>query len=46
VQIALIDLLVDIREKDATEPLKELTQEAGLNPDVRERAQWALEKLK
>lgn len=46
VQIALIDLLVDIREKEASDSLKELAQEAGLNPDVRERAQWALERLK
>jgi hypothetical protein len=46
VQIALIDLLVDIREREASDSLKELAQEAGLNPDVRERAQWALERLK
>ena len=45
-QIALIDLLVDIREKAAAGELQALVKEAGLNPEVRERAEWALEKLK
>ena len=46
VQIALIDLLVDIRDKDAADPLKGLAQEAGVNPEVRERADWALGQLR
>jgi len=46
VQIALIDVLVDIRDQQASTALKDLTQEAGLNPEVRDRAQWALEHLK
>ena len=46
VQIALIDVLVDIRDQQASSALKDLAQEAGLNPEVRERAQWALERLK
>jgi len=46
VQIALIDVLVDIRDQQASSALKDLSQEAGLNPEVRERAQWALERLK
>ena len=46
VQIALIDVLVDIRDQQASSALKDLTQESGLNPEVRERAQWALEHLK
>ncbi|SRR5579871_4902906 len=45
-QIALIDLLVDIREKEAAEFLKGLAQEAGLNPEVRSRADWALGQLR
>jgi hypothetical protein len=45
VQIALIDLLVDIREREAAEAVKDLMQEAGLNPEVRERAGWALRQL-
>jgi hypothetical protein len=45
VQIALIDLLVELHEKDAANPLKDLMQEAGLNPEVRERGDWALRQL-
>jgi anti-sigma factor RsiW len=45
VQIALIDLLVEIRDKEAADPVKELMREAGLNPEVRERAEWALKQL-
>jgi len=45
VQIALIDLLVEIRDKAAGEALKDLMQETGLNPEVRERAQWALAQM-
>jgi hypothetical protein len=45
-QIALIDVLVDIHDKQAGDALKDLMQEAGLNPEVRDRAQWALEQLK
>ncbi len=45
VQIALIDLLVDIREREAADAVKDLMQEAGLNPEVRERAGWALRQL-
>ena len=46
VQIALIDVLVDVRDKEATGALKDLMQETGLNPEVHERAQWALEQLR
>lgn len=45
VQIALIDLLVDIRDKEAANSLKGLAQEAGVNPEVRQRAGWALRQL-
>jgi hypothetical protein len=45
VQIALIDLLVDIREREAAEAVKDLMRETGLNPEVRERAGWALRQL-
>jgi hypothetical protein len=45
VQIALIDLLVEIRDKEAEGELKDLMQETGLNPEVRERVQWALGQL-
>jgi hypothetical protein len=45
VQIALIDLLVEIRDKPAGQALKDLMQESRLNPEVRERAQWALGQM-
>lgn len=45
VQIALIDLLVDIRDKDAANSLKGLAREAGVNPEVRQRVDWALRQL-
>jgi HEAT repeat protein len=45
VQISLIDLLVEIKEKEAADALRELEQEPDLNPEVRERAQGALERL-
>jgi hypothetical protein len=45
VQISLIDTLVDIRDKEAAAALKDLMQETGLNPEVRERAQWALGQM-
>jgi anti-sigma factor RsiW len=45
VQIAVLDLLVDIRDKEAGEAVKDLMQDAGLNPEVRARAEWALKQL-
>jgi hypothetical protein len=45
VQIALIDLLVEIRDKPAGQALKDLMQESRLNPEVRERALWALGQM-
>jgi len=45
VQIALIDLLVQIREKQAVESLKQLIKKNKLNPQVKQRARSSLEKL-
>jgi Putative zinc-finger/HEAT repeats len=45
VQIALIDLLVSIREKRAAEALKELMDDQRVLPEVRQRARSGLEKL-
>lgn len=45
VQIALIDLLVAIREKHATEALKQLVDDQRVRPEVRQRAQSGIEKL-
>ncbi len=46
VQIAVIDLLVEIRQKEAADTLHEMAREPEINPEVRERAQWALGVLK
>ena len=34
-----------VRDKPAGQALKDLMQETGLNPEVRERAQWALGQM-
>lgn len=46
VQVALIELMVDLREKQATRVLERLASDASADSGVRERAQWALEQLK
>jgi hypothetical protein len=45
VQIALIDLLVEMREKQAIKSLKQLLGKNKLNPEVKERAQLSLKLL-
>jgi hypothetical protein len=45
VQIALIDLIVDLRVTDAASELKRLSADDSINENVRNRAQWALGKL-
>ena len=45
VQIALIDLAVDLREKESVNALRQLTQNAKLDEAVRERAQKGLAEL-
>jgi hypothetical protein len=45
VQIALIDLLVEMREKKAIKSLKHLLERNKLNPEVKERAQLSLKLL-
>ena len=46
VQIAVIDALVDMKAGEAAGPLRQLQQNAAANETVRQRAAWALEKLK
>ncbi len=46
VQIALIDALVHMREKQATGEFRKLSTETNANADVRQRAQWALRTMK
>ena len=45
VQIALIDLAVDLKEKDSIDTLRQLTQNAKLDGAVRERAQKGISEL-
>ncbi len=45
VQIALIEALVELREKQAATALRTLGEEAGVNALVKQRAQLALQRL-
>jgi HEAT repeat protein len=45
VQVALIDLLVDIKDRQAAPDLRKLADDASVNDDVKERALWALTRL-
>jgi hypothetical protein len=45
VQVALIDQMVEMRDRSAVERLQKLQQEPGLNPAVLQRATWAIGKL-
>jgi hypothetical protein len=45
VQIALIDLFVEMREGDAKDRLRRIEQDARANPTVRQRAQWGIQQL-
>jgi hypothetical protein len=45
VQLALIDLLVEIRERRAAEALHTLIQDEKLNPEVKKRAEIGLARL-
>jgi HEAT repeat protein len=45
VQVALIDLIVQMRERQAVEALKRLIQEEELQPEVRNRAEQSIQQL-
>lgn len=45
VQIALIDLIVEMREKQATAALKQLIANEKINADVKQRAEWGIQQL-
>jgi hypothetical protein len=45
VQVALLDLIAQIKDKDAAPAVKKLMEEPATDPDVRQRANAALEKL-
>jgi len=45
VQIALIDLFVEMRESSAKEGFQRIEQDTKVNPAVRQRAQWGIQQL-
>lgn len=45
VQIALIDLVTDLKETEAVTELRQLASDGTADPSVREHAKWALGKL-
>ncbi len=45
VQISLIDLLVQLHERQSIDVLKQLIDDASQNEQVRQRARWGLQKL-
>jgi hypothetical protein len=45
VQIAILDQIVELREKSAAPAIQPLLTIQDVNPDVRQRAQWALKQL-
>jgi len=45
VQVALIDQMVEWRDPDAAQRLRNFAQTPNLNPTVRQRADWAVSKL-
>jgi HEAT repeat protein len=45
VQIAIIDQLVELHEKSAAPAIQFLLSGEKVNPEVRQRAQWALKQL-
>jgi hypothetical protein len=45
VQIALIDLLVDLHDRSAVPQLKRFQQDPKVNPTVRQRVDWGIEQL-
>jgi hypothetical protein len=45
VQVALIDAVADLKDHQAAGALRALANDSNANPEVRERARWALAKL-
>ena len=45
VQIAILDQIVELREKPAAPSIQFLLSSADVNPEVRQRAEWALKQL-
>jgi hypothetical protein len=45
VQVALIDLLVDLHDRSAVPQLKQFQQDPKVNPTVRQRVDWGIQQL-
>ncbi|HLH42850.1 MAG TPA: HEAT repeat domain-containing protein [Bryobacteraceae bacterium] len=45
VQVAIVDLLVDLHDRDAKPVLRRMARNVSTDAGVRQRVQWALEKL-
>ena len=45
VQVALIDFLAELKEKNAAPELRRLASDPDIDPGVRNRAEWALERM-
>lgn len=45
VQISLIDLFVEMHERDAKDNLRRIEQDSKANPAVRQRARWGIQQL-
>lgn len=45
VQVALIDLMVELRDTSVVQQLKAFEQDPSVNPTVRQRAAWGVKKL-
>lgn len=45
VQIALVDLMVDLRDPAVVQKLKTIQQTPNLNPAVRQRVEWGIHQL-
>lgn len=45
VQIAILDQLVDLRDRSSVPSVALLMHEPGVSPEVRERAEWAVKRL-
>jgi hypothetical protein len=45
VQVALIDLMVELKDASVVQQLKKVEQDPNVNPTVRQRAEWGIRQL-
>jgi HEAT repeat protein len=45
VQVALIDLLVDLHDKNAVPQFRKFQQDPNVNPTVKKRVDWGIQQL-